>query len=657
MNYTHVHTPLQIGRTTIKNRIFRPAHATILGKGAMSDALIAYHEARARGGAGLSIVEVGSVHPTSPLAIDLWKAELEPGYRKLGDMGRKYDMKIFQQLWHAGHHGMPRDGTPPWGASATPSVEVGIVPIEMTKSMIAEIIESYALAARRMEAWGLDGVDVHCAHGYLPGQFLSANTNLREDEYGGATIAERARFVVELMEAVRSAVSRDFVVGVRLAPDLTVNGVDEDQNLAIAQILEERDLTDYINVSVGNYNSYTKMVGGMHEPVGYELPTSVPITRKVNLPTMVVGRFRTLEECDQVIRAGDADMVGLVRAMIADPDLVTKSLAGKADQVRPCIGCNQACVAQVSTEHGHLECAVNPGNGHELYRGDAVLKPAAEQKKVLVVGGGPAGLEAARVAALRGHKVTLAEASSVLGGTLRAAAKAPTRHGMIDIATWLESEVFRLGVDVQLSTYMDEEDVIESGAESVIVATGSFPRMDGIQHSHPGQPIRNFERKNVISSFDLFMQPPANLGKTAVVIDDVGHYEGIAASEHLINAGLSVTYVTRLRMFAPQAQGPLMVEPFLTRMRGKPFEYLIRHRAVEFTEDEVLISPTHFTDDADLRRLPADTIVFVSANAPNRELFTALSDRNTDVRVVGDANSPRFLQSAIREGHLAGASI
>lgn len=657
MHYTHVHTPLKIGRSTIKNRIFRPAHATILGKGAMSDALIAYHEARARGGAGLSIVEVGSVHPTSPLSIDLWKAELEPGYRKLGEMGRKYDMKIYQQLWHAGHHGMPRDGTPPWGVSPTPSVEVGIVPLEMTKSMIAEIIEAYALAARRMEAWGIDGVDVHCAHGYLPGQFLSANTNLREDEYGGGTIQERARFVIELMEAVRSAVSRDFVVGVRLAPDLTVNGVDEEQNLAIALMLQERELTDYINVSVGNYNSYTKMVGGMHEPVGYELPTSVPITRKVDLPTMVVGRFRTLEECDQVIRAGDADMVGLVRAMIADPDLVTKSLAGKVDQVRPCIGCNQACVAQVSTEHGHLECAVNPGNGHELYRGDAVLKPAPDAKKVLVIGGGPAGLEAARVAATRGHQVTLAEASSELGGSLRAAAKAPTRHGMIDIATWLESEIFRLGVDVQLSTYMDEDDVIASGAEAIVVATGSFARMDGIQHSHPGQPIRNFDRKNVISSFDLFMQPPADLGKTAVVIDDVGHYEGLAATEHLINAGLSVTYVTRLRMFAQLAQGPLMVEPFLTRMRGKPFDYLIRHRAVEFTDDAVLVSPTHFTDDADVRRIPADTIVFVSANAPSRDLYAALTDRNTDVRLVGDANSPRFLQSAIREGHLAGASI
>ena len=657
MHYTHVHTPLKIGNTTIKNRIFRPAHATILGKGGMSDALIAYHEARARGGAGLSIVEVGSVHPTSPLAIDLWKPELEEGYRKLGDMGRRHDMKIFQQLWHAGHHAMPKDGTPPWGASATPSVEVGVVPIPMTKAMISEIIEAYALAARRMEAWGLDGVDVHCAHGYLPGQFLSANTNLREDEYGGETIEERARFVMELLDAVRSSVSRDFVVGVRLAPDLTVNGVDEEQNLAVALMLEQRDLIDYVNVSVGNYNSYTKMVGGMHEPVGYELPTSVPITRQVKSPTMVVGRFRTLEECDQVIRAGDADMVGLVRAMIADPDLVNKSLSGQVDQVRPCIGCNQACVAQVSTEHGHLECAVNPGNGHELYRGDHMLQAAAEPKTILVVGGGPAGMEAARTARLRGHNVTLAEASPTLGGSLRAAAKAPTRHGMIDIATWMEAEIFRLGVDVQLSTYMDADDIMASGAEGVIIATGSLPRMDGLQHSHPGQPIRHFERSRVISGADLFMDPPSDLGSTAVVIDDVGHYEGLAAAEHLIEKGLSVTYITRLRMLAPLAQGPLMVEPFLTRMRGKPFTYLIRQRAVEITDDAVLISPAHFTDDADLQTLPADTVVFVSANAPNRDLYVALNQRNTDIRVVGDANSPRFLPTAIREGHLAGATI
>lgn len=657
MTYTHVHTPIKLGNIVLKNRIIRPAHGTILGKRQMNDTLIAYHEARARGGAGCSIIEVGSVHPTSPLAIDLWDPGLADGYRKLSAVGRKYDMRIFQQLWHAGHHGMPRDGSPPWGVSPTPSVEVGVVPVQMTRSMIAEIIDSYATAAQRMEAWGLDGVDVHCAHGYLPAQFLSANTNLRDDEYGGGTIQERARFVIELMEAVRSAVSKDFVVGVRLAPDLTVNGVDEAQNLAVALMLEQRGLIDYVNVSIGNYNSYTKMVGGMHEPMGYELPTSVPITRAVKSPTMVVGRFRTLEECDQVIRSGDADMVGLVRAMIADPDLVTKSLAGKVDQVRPCIGCNQSCVAQVATEHGHMECAVNPGTGHELYRGDHMLHPAAMAKKVLVVGGGPAGMEAARVAALRGHKVTLAEASPLLGGTLRAAAKAPTRHGMIDIVSWLETEIFRLGVDVRLSTYMDTDDVIASNAEAVIVATGSMPRMDGIQHSHPGQPIRNFERRNVISAFDLFMQRPADLGKTAVVIDDVGHYEALGACEYLLEQGLSVTYVTRLRMVAQQVQAALMVEPFLMRMRGRPFQYLIRHRAVAVEEGAVLVSPTHFTDDADLRRLPADTVVFVSANAPNRDIYEALRERNRPVHVVGDANSPRFLPVAIREGHIAGASI
>jgi 2,4-dienoyl-CoA reductase-like NADH-dependent reductase (Old Yellow Enzyme family)/thioredoxin reductase len=658
MNYTHVHTPLKLGEScVIKNRVVRTAHGTILGKGRMSDTLIAYHEARAKGGAGLSILEVGSVHPTSPLAINLWDPSLEDGYRKLVDACRPHDMKLFQQLWHAGHHALPKDGGPPWGASTVPSVEYGVVPLQMTKAMIAEIIEAYATAARRMEAWGLEGIDVHCAHGYLPAQFLSGVVNTREDEYGGETIEERARFVMELLEAVRSAVSKDFVVGVRLAPDLVVGGVDIEQNTKVALMLEERGLIDYVNVSVGNYNSFDWMVGGMHFPMGYELPTSLPITAQVKSPTMVIGRFRTLEECDQLIRSGGADMVGLVRAMIADPDLVNKSLAGKVDQVRPCIACNQACLSQVTTEHGHMECTVNPGVGHEIYRGDAKLEPAKEPKKVLVIGGGPAGMEAARVAALRGHKVTLAEASSRLGGTLHAACKAPTRHGMIDIATWMESEIFRLGVDVQLSTYMEQDDVLASGAEAVIVATGSMARGNGIVYSHPGLPMRNHDHPKVISGYDLYLDPPKDLGKSAVVIDDTGHYEALGACDYLIEQGLSVTYMTRMRLIGQQAQMFSMVEPFLRRMKNKPFNYLIRHRPVEFTGSELVIAPHHFNDEDVTTRLPADLVVFCTSPEPNRELYAALSDRNTDVRVVGDANSPRFLPVAIREGHIAGASI
>jgi 2,4-dienoyl-CoA reductase-like NADH-dependent reductase (Old Yellow Enzyme family) len=655
--YTHVDKPIRIGAIELKNRVVRPAHGTVIGKGTMNDALIAYHEARARGGAALSILEVGSVHPTTAFCLNLFEPAIEGGLSKLVETVEPHGMKLFQQLWHAGHHIPPADGSPPWAPSDVVSPEVGMVPQPMTKTMIDTIIGAYVEAALRVERCGLDGVDVHCAHGYLPAQFLSPNTNKREDEYGGS-FENRARFILELLSAIRAAVSKKFVVGVRVAPDLTVGGLGIEENLRVVQMLEERQLIDYVNISLGNYNSYTKMVGGMHEPVGYELPTSVPIARAVKLPSMVVGRFRTLEEIDQVIRNGDADMVGLVRAMIADPDLVAKSLAGKADQVRPCIGCNQACVANAVFLWQGMECAVNPGAGHELERGDHRLTPAAPRKKVLVVGGGPAGMEAARAAALRGHHVTLAEASSDLGGTLRVAAKAPTRHAIGDILSWLESEIYRLGVEVRLSTYMDAIDVMQTSADAVVVATGATPRMDGIQGSHPGQPIRGMERREVLSSIDLFMAPPQNLGRTAVVIDDVGHYEGLAVSEQLIAAGLSVTYVTRLRGVAPLLQLALMNEPFLTRMQRKPFRYLIRTRAITIESDAVVVGPAHLTDDrVDTQRLAADTVVFVSHNRPNRELYSELLRRVADLRVVGDANSPRFLETAIREGHIAGASV
>lgn len=623
----------------------------------MSDQLIAYHEARARGGAACSIIEVGSVHPSSALTIDLWDDSLEPGYRKLMDRVRPHGMKIFHQIWHGGHQVLPRDGSPPWSASANPSVELGVVPIAMTKGMIDEVVEGYAKAAKRCADWGLDGVDIHCSHGYLPSQFLSANTNHREDDYGGS-FENRARIVMEIAEAVRSAVPRDFVVGVRLAPDMTVNGVSAEDNLAVALMLEERDLIDYVNVSQGSYNAFPRIIGGMYEMAGYQLPLSTIITRAVKSPTMIIGRYRTLEECDQAIRSGDGDMVGLVRAMIADPDLVNKSLAGKVEQVRPCIACNQGCVGQVQSVFGHMECAVNAGTGHELEMGDHALKPATEVKTVLVVGGGPSGMEAARIAALRGHKVILCEASSSLGGQLVPASKGWTRHGLIDFVTWLEAEIYRLGVDVRLSTYLASDDVMEIGADAVIVATGSLPRMDGVQHSHPGQPLKGMERSNVLSSVDLLMGQHGDLGKSAVVVDDVGHYEGIAAAEHLIRAGLSVTYVTRLRQFAGHVQAPLMNEPFLQRMKDKPFEYLIRHRAIRIEDGKMLIGPSHFVDDeSEARYIPADTVVFVSSNMPNREIFDVFTDRNTNIQVVGDANSPRFLQQAVKEGHLAGMAV
>lgn len=655
MNYTHVDKPIMIGKVQVKNRIYRPAHATGIGAGMMTDALIAYHELRARGGVGLIINEVGSVHPSTNFWMNIHDKNIEGGMRKLVDRIKPHGTKIFQQLWHAGHNA-GYDGQVTWSSSDVPNVIAGFVPVSMTRGMIDEIVFAFADCARRMEEYGLDGVDVHCAHGYLHHQFLSSATNKREDEYGGS-LENRMRFTLEVMAAIRNAVSPNFAVGVRVGTDLAPGGISVEDSLHLAKTLEVTGLIDYVNVSVGNYARNDKMIGGMNEPAGYQLPTSTPITREIKLPTLITGRFRTLEEIDQVIRAGDADMVGLVRAMIADPTLVAKSFAGNVSGVRPCIACNQACVAN-EVQGMPLECAVNPGAGHELERGDHLLSPVAEPRTVLVVGGGPAGLEAARVAAIRGHKVILAEAKPYMGGSIRAAAKVPTRHILNDIVTWLEDEVFRLGVEVRLSSYLDADDVLAIGADAVIVATGSIERMDGVHRTHPGEPIANVVRKGVISSTDLFMMPPTQLGQTAVVIDDVGHFEGIGCAEFLVNQGLTVTYVTPRREIAPLAAMTLMVDPYLQRMQSKDISFMTRTRGIEILADEVVVGPAHLSGTLDGSiTLRADTVVLVSANRQNREVYDALAGKVSSLRVVGDAASPRFIETAIREGHIAGMEV
>lgn len=657
MAFTHVLTPLNVGNVEIPNRVVRAAHATNLGAGTMNDDLIAYHAARGRGGVGLSIVEILSVHWSTPSFVNSFAPDVEDGYRRLVDTVKPTGMKLFQQLWHGGHNSAPIDGSPPWSSSDLPGLMVNQPAIPMTKLMIDEIVGAFADTARRCEAWGLDGVEVHAAHGYLPQQFLSPALNFRQDEYGGC-FENRIRFLVEIMTAIRDSVSTGYPIGVRVASDDMVGGVGVEDNLAIARYLEERGLIDYVNISLGNYQTAAKMIGGMHEPMGYEMPTSAPIARGVKLPSIVTGRFRTLEEADQVIRSGDADMVSFVRALIADPDLVRKTVAGHPEQVRPCIGCNQGCSARLFEPPYRMGCAINPGAGFELTLGDDRLVPADEPKRVLVVGGGPSGLEAARVAALRGHRVTLAEATANLGGAMLAAARAPTRHGLGDLIAWLESEVYRLGVDVQLSTYIDDADINADDWDAVIVATGSIPRLDGYQNSNPGEPIEGFHHPHVMSSNELMFASPANLGQSAVVIDDAGHYEGLAVAEFLATRGMKVNFVTRHVSIAPQVENAWMVEPALTRLAATDFTAHTRSRAVAIDARSVHVCPTYLPSTTNRRvSVSADLVVFVSLNHSNRDLFDRLRERGMNAVIIGDANAARQIPTAIREGHLAGSSV
>jgi 2,4-dienoyl-CoA reductase-like NADH-dependent reductase (Old Yellow Enzyme family) len=654
MSFTHVHKQIRINNVEIKNRIVRSAHGTNCGNGRISDDLIAYHEARARGDVGLTIIELIAVHPTSIQWLPGWDPTFGDGYRKMVDVIRPHGMKLFQQIWHGGANGLPL-GTPLWSASDIASPVIGVVPIPMTKNMIDEVVDSYAKTARRCQEWGIDGVEIHCAHGYLPAQFLSPATNRREDDYGGS-FENRVRFILEVVTAVRHAVKGDYPVGVRVAPDLVERSLAPDDLLRAVRILEDRNLIDFVDVSVGNYLTFDKMIGGMHEQVGYELPTSIPISRHVKSAAMLSGRFRTLDDADLVIRSGDADMVVMTRATIADPALVNKSLVGAATRVRPCIGCNQGCVSAFMLTR-RMGCVVNPAVGFEQTIGDDFLTRAVPPKKILVIGGGVAGMEASRVAALRGHRVTLAEAYANLGGTLNIASMAPTRHGLKDIAIWQENEVYAAGVDVRLNTYMDLENVLAENPDAVIIATGAAPRKDGIQLSHLTDPIKGIDRSNVISTNDLFTGQHGPLGKTALVIDDVGHYKAIAAAEELLSRGLSVSFITRHTAFAPNVEWALMVEPALRRMSKGKFNWLTRMRAIAIGDGFATIGPTYLAVGDSQTTVPADTLVFVSLNRPNQDLYHALTARGMPVSHIGDAQSPRFLDAAIREGYLAGAAV
>ncbi len=648
--YEHVLSPIDIAGVAVPNRVVRTAHATGIGAGTMSDELIAYHAARARGGVGLTIIEILAIHRSSPGSLQAFDPKMPAAYEKLMAACRPHGMKIFQQVWHAGHNSTPLDGSAPWSASDIPSPQVGLVPRPMSQIQIDEIVAAYANAARLCKDSGLDGVEIHGAHGYLIQQFLSENTNKRGDKYGGS-LENRMRFMMEVMRAVRAEVAEPgFAVGIRLAADMTAGGVGPQDNIACVNALKAEGLADFINVSLGNYHSFPKLIGGMHEPVGYELETAVPVTEQADVPTIVTGRFRTMEEVDQVVRLGQADLVGMTRATIADPDLVTKTRAGQADRVRPCIACNQGCVGQLLGPERRMGCAVNAAAGFEAVLGDDKLTPAAMAKHVLVIGGGPAGMEAARIAARRGHQVTLAEAMPDLGGTLRYAAMAPRRQQMGDIIGWLQNEIYAQGVNVMLSTYVTADELDRLQADEIILATGAEPRRDGVQQSHPGEPFDGFDLPHVVASNDLFEDTSVKATR-ALVIDDVGHYEGLAVAEQLLDSGAHVTMVTRLPTLAPGVRTALMTDPALERFADQPFAYRVGTRVLKVDGQSAVVERV---TGGDVETVNADLVVFVSLNRPRDELVGAIEARGISHVRVGDVNTPRFLVRAIAEGNAAG---
>ena len=599
MIYEHVLAPIEINRMVVKNRVVRTAHGTNIGRGRINDELIAYHEARAAGGCGLTILEAASVHSTDMGTLWLHESSVVEEYQQLMEQLAPYGMAVFQQLGHLGYEGVTADGGPPWSASELAGPSIRRPAKAMTADDIAELTDAFAQAAHWCVEGGLHGVEVHIAHGYLLQQFMSPVTNQRTDVYGGSW-ENRIRLAREVVGAVRAQIGPDVALGVRVGSEAVDDGgVTEHDCAELVRVLHGDGLIDYVNLTYGSCLRPHKIMGGMHEPPGYELEAAAPVVAAVDLPAIVTGRFRTLAEADELISNGVADMVGLTRAHIADPDLMAKSVAGREAEVRPCIAGNDGCVGGLN--RGRLSCAVNPAVGREL----EILQPepTARPRRVVVLGGGPGGMEAARLAAERGHSVVLFEARNRLGGAVRQAQELPTRALLGDICDWQERELARQGVDVRLGQAADVESITSLHPDLVVVATGAagaeIPDIRGLP-----------------------------MGATAVVDDRFGGYEALGLAEWLASQGLAVTLTTPERRVAANALLDLVVQPALERLQDLEVNVQTKVDA---------------TPEADL--------TLTVAKQPHDPLSADLTSAGLPVHVIGDARTPGTILTAIAHAH------
>ena len=652
--FKHALSPLRIGPVTIPNRLVRTAHATRFSYGNPVDAHIHYYLARAHGGIGLSIIEGGSVHRSSSYSLTMTDDGSIAPTRRLVEALEPTGMKLFQQLWHGGNVELAPNGGPPWSVTVMPGRYARVPPVAMTTKQIAELVRGYGDAAVRQAKAGLHGAEVLAGQGYLISQFLSPLLNTRTDAYGGS-FENRVRFLEELLSDIRARVPSTFALGARIGASAVPTVLSTAEVNAVILHLEKKGLLDFVNISQGDYYFHVQRYSGMDQPAGYQLQDAREMGRDVKIPRIVVGRFGTLDDVEQTLRAGDAEMVNLVRAAIADPDLVRKEIEGRGTEVRPCIGCNQGCLGGLFT--GKMSCTVNPTVGYEETLGEHLIVRSQNPRKVVVVGGGPAGMEAARVSALAGHDVTLFEAAPDLGGQINLASHLPKNHGIGDITKWLEREVFRLGVEVNLSSYVDADEVLALKPDVVILATGAMPPEAGVfvQTAAPYIDVEIDRAAHILTSDDLITGNHRALGKSAVVFDDIGHYEAIGCCEHLLEQGLDVTYVTRHASFAPEIDKTGRAQAALRRFyRMGNFRIVTNSVITAIREGAVDVQPA---DGIRAEAVPADTTVLVTYREAFRELWEPCLEAGTRVYAIGDALSPRSLVEAMREGHLCARSL
>jgi 2,4-dienoyl-CoA reductase-like NADH-dependent reductase (Old Yellow Enzyme family)/thioredoxin reductase len=629
--------PAQIGKMNLRNRIVMPPMVVNFANsdGSVSEGTKAYYAERAKGGVGLIIVEATAVARSgrsSPLQLSLYKDDFISGFMGLVDEIHRYGAKVALQLVHCGRQGPSKFiGQQPIAPSAIPYAG-GEMPRELRIDEIPGLIEDFAQAAARAKKAGFDAVEIHGAHGYLVGEFLSARVNKRSDKYGG-NLAGRAAFATEMVARMKADLGNDFPILFRISADEYLpEGLILNEACVIAWMLQEAGV-NCIDVSAGTHESLDMFVQPASFSPGCLVHLADAIKKVVNIPVITVGRIGDPLLAESILLQRKADLVAMGRALIADPELPNKARDGKLDEIRPCLAC-RLCLDRIF-QKVKVSCAVNAGFGQE---GKCVILPSKEQKKVLIIGGGPSGLEAARIAALRGHKVFLYEREEKLGGQLQLASVPPYKQGISSLTKFLIGQVTKLGVEIHVGQKGTLDVVSEIKPDAVVVATGNLP----VKPDIPG-----IERPNVSLVMDV-LSGKEKVGETVVIIG--GGQVGCEAADFLATIGKKVTILARHDV--AKDMEPLEKKPLLRRLRDKGVDIYTNTDIQEITERGVGAKANERKIDFD-----AESIVVATGFIPNDELVKNLRRQISETYVIGDCVEPRKIHEAIHEGFMAGLKL
>lgn len=635
--FSYVLSSIKIGNVVLKNRIVMPPMGTNLATadGEASHQIIEYYKERAKGGVGLICVETTGVMPTGkaiPRSLRIDDGKYIPGLGDLTDAIHAYGAKASIQLNHAGRQAVceANSGAKPIAPSAVPcpftsAYDPGAIPSELSVAEIQDVVRSFAIAGLRAKLAGFDIIELHFAHGYLIHQFMSPLANKRTDEYGGS-LEGRLRFGIEIIESTKALVGADFPIMVRLsAEDFIPGGLTIEDIKQIASILEKKGV-HAISISGGMYPTLERCLAPIYYKRAFMVPYATKVKEVVGIPVLTAGRINSLSLADEIIRDNRADLVCMGRGLIADPYLVEKSVEGHEEDVRSCIYCNYCCMDRLLSFRT-IQCAVNAEAGREYeYKIEKSLSP----HKVLVVGGGPGGMEAARVAALRGHDVSLYEKNDRLGGQLLISSVPPSKEEHTGLLNYLSTQIKKAGVKITLGEEVGLDTVRKLNPDVVIIATGAVPITAGI----PG-----VDTPGVCGGVDVLK------GKVQVsnsVIIGGGGLVGCEVAEYLVKQGKKVTIVEMLEEIAADME--YYSKKVLTEeLKENGVKVMTKTRIKEITKEGMVVLNPRGEEVI----LKADTIVLALGMQANQKLEEEVKRSGFKYFTIGDCVQPKRVAQAI----------